>query len=73
MNTDYVYAKAECYRSHARALYAEADNVLRDPTLSVRCREALAASYKTQASLVYDQATEMDAEARRIWRGEAAA
>jgi hypothetical protein len=72
MNTEYVYAKAECFRSHARALYAEADKVLHDQNISARCREALAASYKTQASLVYDQATEMDTEARRMWRGEAA-
>jgi hypothetical protein len=72
MNTEYVYARAEQFRCEARSLYAKADAVLHDDTLSLPCRERLAASFKTQASLSYDQATEMDNEARRIWRGEAA-
>jgi hypothetical protein len=71
MNTEYVYKMAECRRSHARALYAEADRALHDENISVRCREALAANFRTQAALVYDQADEMDKEAKRMWRGEA--
>jgi hypothetical protein len=72
MNTEYVYAKAEEFRCEARSLYARADAVLHDDTLSVVCRERLAASMKKRAGHAYDDATEMDNEARRIWRGEAA-
>jgi len=72
MNTEYVYSRAEEYRCEARKFYARAEAVMHDDTLSMRCRERLAATFKTQASLAYDNATEMDAEARRIWRGEAA-
>jgi hypothetical protein len=71
MNTEYVYTLAERFRVEARALYAMKDVVLHDANLSVQCRERLAAGFETQAGLAYDQATEVENEIRRMWRGEA--
>jgi hypothetical protein len=72
MNTAYLYAMAETFRSHSRLAHAMADEALKDPRLSPRLREAIAASLRTEASLHYDKAQACEDEARRIWRGEAA-
>jgi hypothetical protein len=72
MNYDYLYTMERAYRSRARALLDQADEALHDTRLSVRVREAMAANYRTQASLVYDQADAINAEVKRHWRGEAA-
>jgi hypothetical protein len=73
MNTEYLYAMAETFRSHSRLANAMADEAQKDPKLSPRLRDAIAASLRTEASLHYDKAQACEDEARRYWRGEDAA
>jgi hypothetical protein len=67
---EYLYAMADCFRSHGLNAGHEARKVRQDTSLSPGTREAIAAMHEAHMATFYDQADAVEAETKRVWRSQ---